>query len=125
MPEDDSGRAPQDRPLELTVEDARQDSALIHVAGEVDADTAPQLEAQLQDQINPVGHLRRLVIDLGAVERMSSDGLTVLLGVQRCCFARSVRLCLVDCSPPVMQVLESAGLTDTFRRYSTVAEATR
>ncbi len=120
----DDERTSPDRPLELTVEDGCRDSALVHVSGEVDADTAPQLEARLQDQINPAGRLRRLVIDLGGVESMSSDGLSVLLGVQRRCFARSVRLCLVDCSPPVMQLLESAGLADSFRRYPTVAAAT-
>lgn len=124
MPGDDADRPSSDRPLELTVEGVRRDSALVHVSGEIDAATAPELEARLQDQINPVGNLRRLVIDLGGVESMTPDGLSVLLGMQRRCFARSVRLCLVNCSPPVVRQLESAGLAESFRRYATVAEAT-
>ncbi len=119
----DQARTGLVRPLELSVGDGGQAAAVVHVAGEIDADAAVQLEAQLRDQLNPASRLRRLVVDLSAVESMVPDGLNVLLAVEKCCFARSVRLCLVDCSPPVLQLLETAGLGDHFRQYSMVAEA--
>lgn len=111
-------------PLQMTVEDGFENIAVVHVAGAVDAETAAQLETQLRDHLNPAGSLVRLVVDLNGVESMAPDGLTSLLEVERCCFARSVRLCLVSCSPPVMELIESAGLTGHFRHYSTVAELT-
>lgn len=125
MPTRNSDPATDDRNrLEMTVEDGFQNSAVVRVAGAVDAHTAAQLESQLRDPLNPTGSLVRLVVDLSAVESMAPDGLTALLEVERCCFARSVRLCLVGCSPPVMELIESTGLTGHFRHYLTVAELT-
>jgi anti-anti-sigma factor len=111
-------------PIEMTVEDGHEKSAVVRVVGAVDEDAAAQFESQLRDQLNPAGSLVRLVVDLSAVESMATDGLTALLEVEKSCFARSVRLCLVSCSPPVMELIESAGLTGHFRHYSAVAEVT-
>lgn len=97
---------------------------LVHVSGEVDTRTAEDLDSLLHTELDSAASLRRLVVDLGGVEFMTREGLTVLLGVEKCCFARMVRLCLVACQQPVLQLLHAAGLSDHFRHCMTVAEAT-
>lgn len=107
---------------EIRVEDERDGIVVVRVVGTLDARVATTLEEHLGTQLNPVGGLHRLVLDLGAVESVTAPDLSALQTVQQRCHARSVRLCLLDCRRPVVDALHEAGLIDTFRRYSTLDE---
>lgn len=111
-----------DHSRELHVEDERHGMVVVHLAGTLDARDAAALETLVDAQLNPVGRLRRLVLDLSAVEFVAAPYLSALLTVQQRCHARSVRLCLLGCRQQVVGLLHETGLVDRFRRYSTLAD---
>lgn len=94
---------------EPRVEDVRSGTVVVHVAATLDERAATALEALLDVRLNPVGQLRRLVLDLGEAGAMTEPYLRTLLAVQRRCDARSVRLCLLDSRLPVVELLREAG----------------
>jgi anti-anti-sigma factor len=63
--------------LSITSE-ARGDSTVVHVGGEIDVYTAPALRERLDEHISAGRH--HLVVDLGDVTFMASTGLGVLVG---------------------------------------------
>ena len=56
------------------------DAAVIEIAGRLDTTTAPALEKTINEDI---GDTKNLVLDLKAVQYISSAGLRVLLGAQK------------------------------------------
>jgi anti-sigma B factor antagonist len=86
---------------------------VVRVAGEVDIETSPALEEQLQSVLDQ-GHAS-VVVDLGEVTFMDSTGLSALIGGLRRCQAIGGELRLVSPRPNVRKVLEVTGLVDTFQ----------
>ncbi|MGQ9681071.1 MAG: STAS domain-containing protein [Anaerolineae bacterium] len=95
---------------------------VVEVSGRVDSATAPRLEAALQEIM---GQSRfRIVVDLGAVEYLSSAGLRVLVSALK--QARrwnrgDVRLARVPVR--IKDVLQLAGLDVLFRSYEDPVDA--
>ncbi len=87
------------------------------VSGDVDAATAPQLEAYVAGL--PLAGCRVLELDLAGVASMGSVGLSVLLGVHRWCQQRGVELRVRGAQPSVWRVFEATGLD---RRFAAAAE---
>lgn len=85
---------------------------VLWVAGEVDIETSPALEEQLQAVLDE-GHASVLV-DLGQVTFLDSTGLSALIGGLRRCQAVGGELRLASPRPNVRKVLEITGLVDTF-----------
>jgi anti-sigma B factor antagonist len=86
---------------------------VVRVAGEVDIQTSPALEAQLQSVLDQ-GH-RSVVVDLGAVTFLDSTGLSALIGGLKRCQASGGELRLVSPRSNVRKVLEVTGLIETFQ----------
>ena len=81
---------------------------IIEIVGRLDTTTAPMLEKAINEDI---GDTNNLVLDLKAVQYISSAGLRVLLGaqkkMQRIGFMKVVNVC-----ETVMEVFEMTGFTD-------------
>lgn len=84
------------------------DSTLLVVAGRLDTQTAPELEAVLDEVLSST---KDLTFDMSALEYVSSAGLRVILKAQKAMNARgSMRLTGVNDS--IMEVFDITGFLD-------------
>jgi anti-sigma B factor antagonist len=98
---------------------------VLEVAGEVDLDTAPQLQAGIIDAIERTSGAA-CIVDLTHVSYLGSAGLTVLLASTRHAEARSRSLpIVVDSNRPVIRPIELTGMDDDLRLFHSVEEALR
>ena len=81
---------------------------VIEVAGRLDTTTAPALERAISEDI---GDTRNLVLDLKAVQYISSAGLRVLLGAQKK-MQKIGSMKVTNVCEAVMEVLEMTGFAD-------------
>ena len=95
--------------------------AVLHVTGEVDVYTAPQVREQIQD-LAAKGTVH-LIADLGPVEFIDSSGLGTLIGGLRRVREDDGSLVLVIAERRILRVFQLTGLTKAFTIYGTVAEA--
>jgi anti-anti-sigma factor len=97
------------------------DVVIIAVSGELDLDTAPELQEQLAALLEQ--GVRRLVFDLAEMPFCDSTGLSVFVRIRNSCdeLGGDVRLA----GPPdaVRRVLELSGVTDALPIYAGVDEA--
>ena len=89
---------------------------VIEIKGRVDSSTAPQLTKTL-NKITGDGHFK-LVLDMTALEYMSSAGFRALLAAQRICkrFNRG-QVILAAVPERIHEALELAGFTELFKTY--------
>ena len=85
---------------------------VVGVCGRLDTTTSPDLDRRLQ-AVTDAGE-RRLVVDLGGVEYISSAGLRVLLLTVKRVRAGGGDLVLCALGPAVRQVFELAGFLSIF-----------
>jgi anti-anti-sigma factor len=98
-------------------EETRDGVLVMAPMGRLDSNTSGALEQALRDRLD--GH-RRLVIDLGAVDYISSAGLRVLLVAAKRLRDGEGALVLCSLAESVRQVFEFAG----FLRIFTIAAST-
>ena len=84
------------------------------VQGEIDMQTAPQLERVLDDVIAKGALL--VTLDLEGVDFLDSSGLRVVLAASRQLTAQDGQLLLEGASPAVERVLEVTGLIERLRQ---------
>ena len=106
----------------MDIHEEKQEGVLVLVPeGRVDSTTSDDLEKRL------VGHMdrgeRRLVIDMGGIEYISSAGLRVLLLLAKRLRAAGGDLVLCALGPAVRQVFELAGFLPIFRLEATREQA--
>jgi anti-anti-sigma factor len=89
--------------------------------GRLDAVTVPSLEAVFEHSISS-GRVR-LVVDLGAVNYISSSGLRALLSVRRQAQANGGDVVLCGMNSRVREVFEMIGFDKLFRVFDRVDEA--
>jgi anti-sigma B factor antagonist len=107
--------------LDLRVEH-QDDRAIVHVGGEVDVATCPQLREVL-DELVDLG-IYHLVVDLEKVRFLDSSGIGLLMGVYRRIREHGGSLRLTGPSPQVRRVLELTRVTTLLPIFATVDEAT-
>jgi anti-anti-sigma factor len=88
---------------------AARGQVVVEVVGEVDAFTAPLLEACLQSQTGRRG-LAELVVDLNRVTFLGAAGIAALAAAQRRCRSRAARLVLRCGRRRVLRPLQLTGL---------------
>jgi anti-sigma B factor antagonist len=95
---------------------------LVTVSGRVDSSTAPQFSQAMDDLI--AKGVYKFVLDLSALEYMSSAGFRALLGAQRNC-KRYNRGEVILAAVPVriQEALELAGFTELFKTFPEALEA--
>ena len=81
---------------------------IIEIVGRLDTTTAPALEKAINEDI---GDAKNLVLDLKAVQYISSAGLRVLLGAQKK-MQKIGSMKVVNVCEEVMEVFEMTGFAD-------------
>lgn len=93
----------------MTIEKIAEGKKLtIALAGRLDTTTAPQLETELKQNISGV---EELVLDLAALEYLSSAGLRVLLAAQKV-MNRQGNMVVRNANETVMEIFEVTGFVD-------------
>ncbi len=107
--------------MEITTKEFKH-CDLITLTGRVDSATAPQFSQVMDNLINK--GVYKFVIDMSALEYMSSAGFRALLSVQRNC-KRYNRGEVILASVPtrIREALELAGFTELFKTYPEPLEA--
>ncbi len=93
---------------------------IVHLQGEVDLASAPQLRRELYDIIDQ-GH-RWIAIDLSDVDFMDSTGLGVLIGALKRLREADGSLALAGFKPAVSRVFEITGLDRIFTIHASLSE---
>lgn len=81
----------------------------VRIEGRLDTVTAPELEAALETSLNGV---EALIIDMEALEYISSAGLRVLLKAQKTVNAAGSTMKLIHVNETIMEVFDITGFVD-------------
>ena len=84
------------------------EATIIEIVGRLDTTTAPALEKAIHEEI---GDAKNLVLDMKAVQYISSAGLRVLLGAQKK-MQKIGSMKVVNVCEEVMEVFEMTGFAD-------------
>ncbi|MGW2705301.1 STAS domain-containing protein [Streptomyces sp. NPDC001340] len=112
-----SGRQPR-----LVVEirpEARTDTVVLVMTGEVDHDSAGPLKAALEEGTGA----RRIIADCSGLQFCDSTGLNVLLKARLRMLSHGGRLDLAGLRPPVDRMFEITGAHNVFRVFQDVETA--
>jgi anti-anti-sigma factor len=96
------------------------DVIIVSVKGEVDAITAPELDAFLKDQLD---QRRNMVVNFSRLDYISSAGLRVLLAVVKEARKSGGDLRLAKIKENVEKVLSVSGFTNILKIYPDVDTA--
>lgn len=100
---------------------AHRGDHLVRVKGDLDAATAPELQASLADTVERAGG--RIVIDLREVPFVDSSGIGALVAIRKRALERDVEVVLRAPHDRVRMVLEVTGLAG--KVFAVEASATR
>jgi anti-sigma B factor antagonist len=107
--------------MQATVTDHRSDVAVLHLKGELDADTAGQLHAALADLLErPVP---RVVVDLTDLKFCDSVGLSAFITSKQVIAARGGWLSFAGANPFLSRLMETVGLSRYFAIFPEVDDA--
>lgn len=107
--------------MQTSVTDHRSDVAVLHIKGELDADTAGQLHATLAELVErPVP---RIVVDLTDLKFCDSVGLSAFITCKQVIAARGGWLSFAGANPFLLRLLETVGLSRYFAIFPEVDDA--
>jgi anti-sigma B factor antagonist len=107
--------------MQATISDHRSDIAVLHLSGELDADTASELHAKLADLVDrPVP---RIVVDLSGLNFCDSVGLSAFITSKQIITARGGWLSFAGANPFLTQLMETVGLSRYFAVFPEVDDA--
>jgi anti-sigma B factor antagonist len=102
--------------------DEQAKATIIALDGSIDGKTAPLV----RDELRPVlENASNAILDMTAVNYLSSAGLRLLLLVYREFAAKNGKLVLVGLSPEIQSVMSHTGFLSFFTVAATLAEAMR
>jgi stage II sporulation protein AA (anti-sigma F factor antagonist) len=100
------------------------DVMLVHISGRIDHANSQALADALMPQLDRgVKEHKKIVLDLGRVDFMSSGGLRALTIAARLCRRHACDIVVAALQPPVQEVFRIARFDVIFRLYGTVREA--
>lgn len=82
------------------------DLLTVHISGDLNIKTAPQLEDELTKSI---GGIKKLILDFSNVEYISSAGLRVLLATEKNMRRQGGSMILRNVNPAVKEIIRLAG----------------
>jgi len=91
-------------PLEITITDEPRNGKRISLAGSLDTDTAPQLEARINESIDP--GVTTLILDMKDLEFLSSAGLGVIFMTMKELKSRQGKIIMINLQPQIQRVFE-------------------
>ncbi|MEG0986778.1 MAG: STAS domain-containing protein [Clostridia bacterium] len=93
----------------MTITEKKENTTLtIALAGRLDTTTAPELEATLNEHL---GGVEALILDMAALDYLSSAGLRVLLSAQKK-MNKQGTMVVRNVNETVLEVFEVTGFTD-------------
>ena len=84
-------------------------SLVVSIEGRLDTTTAPELESELRPALKD--GVTELIIDLKALDYVSSAGLRVLLSAQKI-MNKQGEMTVTGCSEEIMEIFEVTGFSD-------------
>jgi anti-anti-sigma factor len=105
----------------LIVTDNTQNIAIMNVKGRVDSNTAPELDNALANLLN--NDKNKIVLNLEAVEYLSSAGLRALVKALKDAQKSGGDLRLAAVSQPIEVILRTVGMMQMFKMYPSEQEA--
>jgi anti-anti-sigma factor len=107
--------------MQATVTDLRTDITVLHLHGELDADTSGNLRTALAEVVaRPVP---RIVVDLADLRFCDSVGLSAFIVSKQTIVSRGGWLSFAAASPFLQRLMESVGLTRYFATYADIDTA--
>jgi anti-sigma B factor antagonist len=107
--------------MRATVTDHRADVAVLHLSGELDAETSTKLHATLADLLErPVP---RIVVDLTDLKFCDSVGLSAFITSKQVIVARGGWLSFAGANPFLSQLMATVGLSRYFAIFPEVEDA--
>jgi len=94
---------------------------LLTLSGRLDTEAAPELEQRCTRLVE--GQTRNLILNIGALDYLSSAGLRIMLITGKALKRQNGKLVLVAPAGPVRQMVELAGFDKIFPVCTTVNEA--
>ena len=91
-------------PLEVTITNEPNNGKRITLAGSLDTDTAPQLQARIDESID--SSVTALILDMKDLEFLSSAGLGVIFMTKKQLNNRQGKIMLINLQPQVQRVFE-------------------
>ena len=101
--------------------DRVDDVLVVWVKGSIDALTAPETTAYIDEQLT--GGDKWMVLDLSQVDYVSSAGLRTILGTLKALRAQQGDLCLAGPQANVLKVLNMSGFNNILNWYDDVPTA--
>ena len=105
----------------IIVTDNTQNVAVMNVKGRVDSNTAPDLDSALANLLK--SNRNKIVLNLEAVDYLSSAGLRALVKALKDSQAAGGDLRLAAVSQPIEVILRTVGMMQMFKLFSTSEEA--
>src|SRR5918998_2160835 len=107
--------------MHASITDHRSDVAVLHLQGELDADTAAELHATLAELLErPVP---RIVVDLTDLKFCDSVGLSAFITSKQVIAARGGWLSFAGANPFLNRLMETVGLSRYFAIFPEVDDA--
>lgn len=104
--------------MQASITDHRSGVAVLHLRGELDADTAPTLHAMLADLFErPVP---RIVVDVSQLKFCDSIGLSAFITSKQVLTARGGWLCFAGANPFLARLMATVGLNRYFAVFPDV-----
>ena len=94
---------------------------IFRLEGRLDAISAPQFETKLQEQVE--AGKKRLLLDFGRVDYLSSAGMRLLLSMTRRLKNEEGQLALCSLNDDVMEIIKVAGFERILNIYPTESTA--
>jgi len=94
-----------------------QQMVVVEVAGTLDANTAPEAEAQVLPMVKPGC---KIILDMTKVAYMSSAGLRTFLVLNRSIASNHGRIALVGLSEEIRDTMDMTGFLKYFMTYETL-----
>jgi len=105
----------------LTVQsNTNEDVAVVTASGQIDSETAPQLDAELT---RVIGEKNKLVVDLKGVEYMSSAGIRAIVKASQAVEKNGGAVKLASVPEDIQAVLYTVGLNQKVAAFTSVDEA--
>lgn len=97
---------------------------LIEIAGRIDHGTAPAFGSALLPHVEGcTGETKKLLLDLGAVNYMSSAGLRVLMIAAKGCRKQSGKMVLAGLQPTIKEIFKIGRFDMVLESFASVREA--
>lgn len=107
--------------MALQIVNLKSDPPTLALVGRLDTHTAPELDRAL-DALLAKGGIRRLVLDLGGLDYVSSAGIRCFIRARKAIEPAGGQFAIVNPQPPVRKVLDIVQAIPSAGIFASVAE---